>query len=144
MSRYTLIDIETTLDAVENTPRKSLPWHSSYGQVKKNKENFAQFCGDNIGQFGGGVAKKSHNPDSISACAAKWSDPATDNSIGELSLKIFAAKAKELGISLRDSYGNINPVISSGATDVAEIVDIFVYKFCMAYKPNIWADLELS
>ena len=58
MSRYTLIDIETTLDAVENTPRKSLPWHSSYGQVKKNKENFAQFCGDNIGQFGGGVAKK--------------------------------------------------------------------------------------
>ena len=112
--------------------------------MKKNKENFAQFCGDNIGQFGGGVAKKSYNPDSISACAAKWSDPATDNSIGELSLKIFAAKAKELGISLTDSYGNINPVISSGATDVAEIVDIFVYKFCMAYKPNIWADLELS
>ena len=35
--------------------------------MKKNKENFAQFCGDNIGQFGGGVAKKSYNPDSISA-----------------------------------------------------------------------------
>ena len=77
MSKYTFIDVETALNASESTPRSKLPWHSVFRQTKSNKEHYARLVGDNYSQFGG-VGNKTYNPDNISACGAKWSDPTTD------------------------------------------------------------------
>jgi len=121
MSKYTFIDVETALNASESTPRSNLPWHSVFGQTKSNKEQYARLVGDNYSQFGG-VGNKTYNSDNISACGAKWSDPTNDSSIGELALQIFAAKATERGIALRNSVGNINPKLESA--DIIEVAGL--------------------
>ena len=33
MSKY-IVEAETTLNAIEDTPRSELPWHAAYGKVK--------------------------------------------------------------------------------------------------------------
>ena len=52
MSKYTIVEAETTLNAIEDTPRSELPWHAAYGKVKSNRDNFSKLVGENAEQFG--------------------------------------------------------------------------------------------
>ena len=51
MSKY-IVEAETTLNAIEDTPRSELPWHAAYGKVKSNRDNFSKLVGENAEQFG--------------------------------------------------------------------------------------------
>ena len=69
MSIYTIVEAETTLNAIENTPRSELPWHAAYGKVKSNRDNFSKLVGENVERFGG--TNKIYNSENISSFGAK-------------------------------------------------------------------------